>query len=171
MDYQLLCMSQSPSLGHTLPLPSVVGKPWKMPYSRYLQSRTMVQWGVELWVAVFCQLRHTLAYCHCLSSSYLVLWKAWPCFFLSVFLFLVSFPHLPSTPPPPLPPHILLNQEDRVETAVLLAVDRQGVSDGDSDSDIDSKSNGESEDENTVITPKLDNPGYELVTDDEVLEL
>ena len=58
-----------------------------------------------------------------------------------------------------------------METAVLLAVDRQGVSDGDSDSDIDSKSNGESEDENTVITPKLDNPGYELVTDDEVLEL
>ena len=47
-------------------------------------------------------------------------------------------------------------------------MDRQG--DGDSDSDNDSKSDSEPKDDKTV-TPKLDDPGHELVTDDEMLEL
>lgn len=45
-------------------------------------------------------------------------------------------------------------------------MDRQG--DGDSDSDGDSES--DSEDVKTV-TPKLDDQGQELVTDDEMLDL
>ena len=47
-------------------------------------------------------------------------------------------------------------------------MDCQG--DGDSESDSENKSDSEPKDDKTV-TPKLGDPGHELVTDDEMLEL
>ena len=81
---------------------------------------------------------------------------------------LYSSPSLPSSlhvsPPPP----SQLSQEDKEETAVLLAMDRRG--DGDSDTDSE-KSDSEPKGDKRAVNPKLDDPGHELVTDDEMLEL
>ena len=47
-------------------------------------------------------------------------------------------------------------------------MDRQG--DGDSDTDSE-KSDSEPKGDKKAVNPKLDDPGHELVTDDEMLEL
>ena len=159
-----------------------VGTSWKVFSSRYLQSEAMVQWSTEPSVAVFYQLQlHTLAYYHCRSSSLLLLWIDLS---LSISLplrnlFPLSFFSSPSpftSPPFPsfLPPssthsslpwlhHPQLNQEDREEAPVLLAIGPQG------DGDSDSNSEREFRDEKAV-RPKLDDWGQELVTDDEMLD-